>query len=99
MRMLLTVKIDTEAGNRAMQDGSWNRMMQAVMEQVKPEAAYAVTLDGKRGGLMIFDLEDPAQIPSIAEPLFRVAHASVDFAPLMTMEEVQAGLEGVAGTA
>jgi hypothetical protein len=33
MRMLLTVKTDTEAGNRAMQDGSWNRMMQEVMER------------------------------------------------------------------
>jgi hypothetical protein len=99
MRMLCRVEIDTDTGNRALQDGSYGRMLGQVMERLQPEVAYAMTLNGKRGGLFIFDLKDPSQIPTIAEPMFTVLNASVEFTPVMTMDEVQAGLQEAAASA
>lgn len=38
---------------------------------------------------MVFDLRgDPAQIPVIAEPLFRELEAEVEFVPVMTPDEL-----------
>ena len=99
MRMLCRVELDTAAGNQALQDGSWGRMMEQVTGRLQPEVAYALTLNGKRGAIFIFDLEEPSQIPTIAEPMFTVANASIDFTPVMTMDEVQAGLEDAARAA
>ena len=96
MRMLLIVKSDTAAANRAMEDGSWDRMMQDLMPRLQPEAAYAAAIGGGRGGVFVFDLKDPADIPSIAEPLFRTMNASIELVPAMTMDEVQAGVAAAA---
>ena len=96
MRMLLKVQMDVEAANAAIRDGSWGQTMEQVMGRLHPEAAYFTALDGKRTGLIIFDLEDPAQIPPIAEPFFMTAHASIELTPVMTMEEVQTGLQEAA---
>jgi hypothetical protein len=96
MRMLLKVQMDVEAGNRAIRDGSWAQAMERLTEQVQPEAAYFTALDGKRTGLIFFDLKDPSQVPVIAEPLFMAVNASIDFSPAMTAEDVQAGLQEAA---
>jgi hypothetical protein len=96
MRMLLKVQMDVEAGNRAIRDGSWGQAMERLMQQIQPEAAYFTALDGKRTGLIFFDLKDPSQIPVVAEPLFMAVNASIDLSPAMTADEVQTGLQEAA---
>jgi hypothetical protein len=96
MRTLLKVQMDVEAANRAIKDGSWARTMERVMQELQPEAAYFTALDGKRTGLIVFDLKEPSQIPSIAEPFFMAVNASIELAPVMTLEDVQSGLERAA---
>jgi hypothetical protein len=96
MRMLLKVQMDVEAGNRAIRDGSWGQAMESLMQRVQPEAAYFTAMDGKRTGLIFFDLKDPSQIPVVAEPLFMAVNASIDFSPAMTPDDVQAGLQEAA---
>lgn len=96
MRMLLKLQMDVEAGNRAIRDGSWGQMLERVMPQLQPEAAYFTAQDGKRTGLIFFDLKDPTQIPSIAEPFFMTVNASIDLSPVMTADEVRAGIEEAA---
>jgi hypothetical protein len=96
MRMLLKVQMDVEAGNRAIKDGSWGQVIERVMQQIEPEAAYFTALDGKRTGLIFFDLKDPSQIPSVAEPFFMAVNASIDLSPAMTPDEVQAGIQEAA---
>jgi hypothetical protein len=90
------VQMDVEAGNRAIRDGSWGQAMERLVQQVQPEAAYFTALDGKRTGLIFFDLKEPSQIPVVAEPLFMAVNASIDFSPAMTPEDVQAGLQEAA---
>lgn len=92
MRMLLKVQMDVEAGNRAIRDGSWGQVMERMMPMLQPEAAYFTAQDGKRTGLIFFDLKDPTQIPAIAEPFFMAVNASVDLTPVMTPDEVRAGI-------
>ena len=62
------------------------------MPMLQPEAAYFTAQDGKRTGMIFFDLKDPTQIPAIAEPFFMAVNASVDLTPVMTPDEVRAGI-------
>jgi hypothetical protein len=90
--MLLKMQMDVDAGSRAIKDGSFGEMIEKVMGQIKPEAAYFTAIDGKRTGLIFFDLEEASQIPSIAEPFFMTVGAAVDLMPVMTAEDVQKGI-------
>ncbi len=96
MRMLLKMQMEVEAGNRAIEDGSFGEMLERVMGEIKPEAAYFTAIDGRRTGLIFFDLKEPSDIPAIAEPFFRTVGASIEFLPVMTPEDVQKGLEQAA---
>jgi hypothetical protein len=71
-------------------------MLNRVMGEIKPEAAYFTALDGKRTGLIFFDLQEPSQIPAIAEPFFGLVNAAIELCPVMTPEDVQKGLEEAA---
>jgi hypothetical protein len=93
MRMLLRVQMDVEAGNQAIKNGSFGEILGGVMERIKPEAAYFTAMDGKRTALIFFDLQDPSEIPPIAEPFFMGVGAAVDLLPVMTAEDVQKGIE------
>jgi hypothetical protein len=64
---------------------------------VKPEAAYFTTKDGKRGGFLIFNVAQAAEIPRLAEPWFLSFEASVECMPALVPEDLQkAGLEELA---
>lgn len=92
MRTLLRFSIDAVPGNRATADGRIGPLLGALLEALQPEASYFLTLDGRRTGLVVFDLKEPSQIPTIAEPLFRGLDATVEFVPCMTPAELQAGM-------
>jgi hypothetical protein len=96
MRMLLKVQMDVKAGNQAIKDGSFGEMIDRVLGQIKPEAVYFTAIDGKRTGLIFFDLQDPSQIPAICEPFFMSVNAAIDLMPVMTPEDVKAGLQEAA---
>jgi hypothetical protein len=93
MRMLLTVQFDTEAGNRGIRDGSFPQTLERALQELHPEAAYFTARDGKRTGYIVFDLKEPSDIPSVAEPLFMGFNASIELTPVMTPQDVQIGME------
>jgi hypothetical protein len=94
--MMLKVTMPVEAGNTAVKDGSLPRAIKALMDQVKPEAAYFYPSDGKRTALFVFDMKDPADIPTIVEPLFMGMNAAVTLTPVMNAEDLQKGLGAIA---
>ncbi len=96
MRTLLKVTMDVEAANKAIQSGEFGRVMGELAEMIQPEASYFLTEQGCRTGLYVFDLKDPSQIPQIAEPLFQILLAEVQFTPVMNQEELGKGLEALA---
>ena len=96
MRMMLRWTAPVERGNATIKDGSLPQTIQILMEELQPEAAYFWPENGKRAGMMVFDMADSAQIPQIAEPLFLGIDAAVEFVPVMNADDLQAGLEKAA---
>ena len=92
MRTMMRITIPVEAGNRGVADGSLPKALESLMESLKPEAVYFTPADGTRSALVFFDLADPSDIPGISEPFFQQFNASVEFAPVMNAEDLQAGL-------
>ncbi len=99
MRMMLRWTVPVERGNEAIKDGSLARTLESLMEELEPEAAYFWPEAGERGGMMVFDMTDPSQIPQIAEPLFLNVDAAVEFAPVMNADDLKKALEIVAAKA
>jgi len=97
MRMLLKAQLDTRKANEANQDGTMQDRLGQLMDRLQPEAAYFYPEDGKRTMLLVFDMQDPSQIPPTVEPLFQGAEASVSLTPVMTREDLQSGLQEALG--
>jgi hypothetical protein len=95
MRTLMRVQVETEAGNRAIKDGTLPKVIQSTLERLKPEGAFFTTLDGARTAYFVFDMAEPSQIPAIAEPFFMELNAKVDFYPAMNVDDVQKGLQNL----
>ena len=97
MRMMVNWKMDVEAGNRLIEEGKLAESVDEMIRRLKPEAAYFFANEGCRGGLMVFDMADTAQIPIVAEPLFLQYKATVDFIPVMNADDVRKALASVSG--
>ena len=97
MKMLMHVKVPHAKFNAAVKDGSVGTKMQRIIEEAKPEAVYFTEFDGRRGLIMIVNVETPSKVPSLAEPWFLMFEADVEFHIVMSPGELaQAGLEGLA---
>jgi hypothetical protein len=98
MRTLLRVSMQTDAANAAVKDGSLPKVMRSALDELKPEAAYFCTQDGRRTAFIVFDLQNASDMPSIAEPFFMTLNASVDFSPCMNADDLRIGLDKAAAT-
>jgi hypothetical protein len=96
MRMMMKVQIDTEAGSNAIADGSLPQLLQDMMGRVNAESAYFGPDDGVRTAFIVFDLQDPSQLPPLTEPLFSKVKANVKMFPVMNREDLQKGLQQIA---
>jgi hypothetical protein len=97
MRTLMKIQIDTAAGSRAIADGSLPQLMQQTLGSLRPEAAYFGPDNGVRTAFIVFDMQDPSQLPSITEPLFSKLNARVEVFPVMNQEDLQKGLQQLSG--
>ena len=95
MRMMMKVQMDTEAGSKAVSDGGMPEFMQEMMGRLKPEAAYFGPEDGVRTAFIVFDLQDPSEIPGLSEPFFSKLKANIKFFPVMDGEDLQKGLQQI----
>jgi hypothetical protein len=92
MRMMLKAQMETAAANKAIQDGRLTTVMQSMMEKLKPEAAYFGPDGGQRTAFIIFQMDDPSQLPAISEPLFAEFNARVELFPIMDRADLERGL-------
>ncbi len=97
MRVMMKVDLDTEAGSRAIEDGSIGQIMQQSLAPLNAEAAYFGPENGKRTAFIVFDMEDPSQLPRTTEPLFRAFKAHIEIFPVMDQADLQKGLQQLAG--
>lgn len=89
MRMLLKVTLPTAEGNAAVADGSLGSTIGAILNDLKPEAAYFAEDNGKRTAFVFVNLADSSQIPAFAEPWFLAFNANVEFHPAMNLEDLK----------
>jgi hypothetical protein len=97
MRVLLQVHIPNAKGNAAFKDGSLARTMEEFIGKVQPEAAYFAPDGGLRTAFFVFDMKDPSDMPPLLEPLFSAFEANVEITPVMNADDLQAGLQRLAG--
>jgi len=99
MRMLMHVHLPLEPFNAAVRDGTVGQKMQRILDAIKPEAAYFGEQHGKRGGILVVNVNDPSDVPKLAEPWFLTFNAEVEFRIAMTPEDLaRAGLEALGKT-
>jgi hypothetical protein len=96
MRMMMKVTMDVEAGSKAVADGSIAQLMQDMMGRLDPESAYFGPEDGVRTAFIVFDLQDPSELPAISEPFFSKLKANIKLFPVMNREDLQKGLQQIA---
>lgn len=88
MRMLMHLQFPLEPFNTWVRDGSAGKKVQAILEAIRPEAAYFSENNGHRGGLLVVNLKDPSDVPVLAEPWFLTFNAAVEFRVAMTPEDL-----------
>ncbi|MEU1819142.1 hypothetical protein ABZ543_28735 [Streptomyces roseifaciens] len=92
MRMMLRARLDTHTSNEAYKSGNLGKFVQDLMDRTKPEAAYFGPMDGGRTCTLVFDLEDPSQIPATLETLLLEMEADVELLPVMNYDDLKKGL-------
>jgi hypothetical protein len=95
MRFMVEVIWDTEKGNELARKGNLGKIAQSILEEIKPEAAYFLAQEGNRSAILFVNMEDASQIPAIAEPWFLAVNATVEFKPVMVMEDLLRGGAGI----
>jgi hypothetical protein len=88
MRMLMHLQFPPEPFNTCVRDGSIGPKIQKILAAIKPEATYFTELNGRRGGTLVVNLNDPSDVPKLAEPWFLLFNAEVQFRIAMTPEDL-----------
>ena len=70
MRMMLTAAIPNEPFNSLVRAGTAGAIIQDILAQLKPEAAYFLEEHGTRCAVLIIDVADQSQIPSLRSRSF-----------------------------
>ncbi len=92
--MLMKIQNPIEPFNTMVRDGTAGQAIGKILEEIKPEAAYFTAENGKRGGTLVVNINDPSEIPRLAQPWFLTLNAKVEFFPCMVPEDLmKAGLE------
>ncbi|HWM37573.1 MAG TPA: hypothetical protein VNS49_10735 [Streptomyces sp.] len=92
MRMMLRAVLDTQISNKARQNGEMQKVIESLMDQLKPEAAYFTPHSGRRSCVFVFDMQESSQLPPLVEGLLQTLGAEVEIQPAMNREELLKGL-------
>lgn len=99
MKMLMTVEFPHEPFNTLVRAGKVGEIIGRVLESLKPETVYFTEQDGKRGGILLIDVQDASEIPRFAEPFFLNFNANCKFRIAMSPQDLQkAGLDALGKT-
>lgn len=92
MRLMLHVAMDTEKTNELVLAGTMGSVIEGILADLNPEAAYFYPYEGGRGFTLVVDAPDGAALPSLIEPFWLQLGAAVEAIPVMNAEELGIGL-------
>ena len=96
MRMLMELQFPLEPFNTLVKNGTAGEIIQKILEDLKPEAAYFSERNGMRGGTFVIDVADASKIPAVAEPFFLHFNAHLSLHPCMTPADLgSSGLDDI----
>ena len=96
MRMMMLLEFPVEPFNTMVRNGTVGPTMMKIFDDAKPEAAYFSERDGKRGGILIVNMDSAADVPRLAEPWFLAFNAEVQFRICMLPQDLaQANLDAL----
>ncbi|ABE35393.1 hypothetical protein DR64_5885 [Paraburkholderia xenovorans LB400] len=94
MRMLLNIRIPNEPFNALVRDGTAGQVVGQILEEIKPEAVYFTEQNGRRGAVLVVDIDSASSIPALAEPWFLKFNADCEVRIAMLPEDLmKAGLD------
>ena len=85
----MNVKLPHQPFNAAVKNGTAAAKLNAILASLKPEAVYFTEQNGRRSAIVIVDLPDASNIPSLAEPWFLAFDADVELHPVMTPNDLK----------
>jgi hypothetical protein len=88
MRFMITCRIPVQKGNELVKNGTLGPIVQSILEDLEPEAAYFVDVDGARGAHIVVDMEEASQISPSVEPLMLALGAEIEVHPVMILEDL-----------
>lgn len=88
MRMIMQVSCPNEQFNSEVRKGTAGQTIKRILDDIKAEAVYFSERDGERGAILIVNVNNPAEVPRLAEPFFLNFNASVEFRVCMTPEDL-----------
>ena len=97
MRFLVKVTMDTQIGNAAIANGTIGPTLEKILEAQKPEAIYFYEENGVRTQMLVVNIDDASQLPSIAEPWWQAFGGTVNFYPAMLQEDLQKAMHEMQG--
>ena len=89
MRMIMNVEMPLEPFNTAVRDGTAGEIIGKILDACKPEAVYFTEQNGRRGAMLVVQVERESQIPALSEPWFLQFEAECKFRIVMTPADLQ----------
>jgi hypothetical protein len=94
MRVMLKFTLPTtEDVNARVRDGCIGQTIETIFGNLQPEAAYFCALDGKRGGYLVFNMEDESELVTKQEPFWLELGATIETFPVMNADDLRSGLQ------
>jgi hypothetical protein len=92
MRVLYKVRIPAARGSEAVHSGAIREVIRNFAEQTRPEGMWSTVEHDQRTMIAVFDLKHASDLPRLSEPLFQALDASIDAVPVLSADELAAGL-------
>jgi hypothetical protein len=92
MRTFVKVRIPVEAGNKAINNGTLQRVIKGFQDNARPETMFFGVDNGCRTMFAVMDLQSADMVPRLFEPFFMEMNAEVDYQTVMNMSDLDKAL-------
>jgi len=96
MKMLLRIIMPNEPFNTLIKKGTVGKVLEKILSDLKPEAAYFTLENGERSALLVININRPGDYVKYAEPFFLEFNARINYEIIMSPEELKnSGIEEI----